>query len=150
MNRFKMIVSGYLILIKNKKVLLMRRKNTGYEDGKYGLPAGHVEENESIRYATCREAEEEIGIVVKPHDLIFVHAMHRKENDIRTDIFFTTKHWSGEIINNEPKKCDDLNWFSLGSLPRNIIPYIKQALENFQNSKYYSEKGWYTTTNQDT
>ena len=46
--RFKMIGSSYLLLIENNKILLSRRFNTGYEDGKYSLPAGHVETGETL------------------------------------------------------------------------------------------------------
>ena len=43
--RNKIIPASYAVLIKDNKVLLVRRFNTGYEDGKYSLPAGHVEKS---------------------------------------------------------------------------------------------------------
>lgn len=46
--RFRIISGAYLILQKGEKVLLSRRYNTGYRDGEWGLPAGHLEENETI------------------------------------------------------------------------------------------------------
>lgn len=52
--RFKLILSIYVILIKDGRVLLLRRAHTGYEDGKYGLPSGHADGNETARSATCR------------------------------------------------------------------------------------------------
>lgn len=61
-----------LILIKNNKILLMKRCNTGYEDGKYGLVAGHVESKESLKQAIIREAKEEIGINLSKQDLEYV------------------------------------------------------------------------------
>ena len=45
--RFKLICSSYLLLIKDNKILLGLRQNTGYMDGFYHLPAGHKEEGES-------------------------------------------------------------------------------------------------------
>jgi hypothetical protein len=42
----------------------------------------------------------------------------------------------------EPHKCDDLRWFELNKLPENIIPYVKQAIDNIRNKKFYSEYGW--------
>jgi 8-oxo-dGTP diphosphatase len=140
--RFKLILSVYLILIKDGKVLLLRRANTRYMDGMYGLPAGHADGNEPARVATCREAKEEAGLDINPRDLKFVHFMHRIEEDERADAFFTTKKWEGEPTNMEPEKCDDLSWFSLDNLPSNIIPYIKQAIELSQKGIHYSEIGW--------
>jgi 8-oxo-dGTP diphosphatase len=137
--RFKLILSVYLILVKDDKVLLLRRANTGYEDGKYSLPAGHADGDEPGREATAREALEEAGIKVKPQDLKFAHCMHRLQNDERVDFFFTADKWEGEPKNMEPEKCDDLSWFPLDNLPDNIIPYIKQSLESQRDGIYYSE-----------
>ena len=137
--RFKLILSIYLFLVKDGKVLLLKRANTGYEDGKYSLPAGHADGNESARAATVREANEEAGVDVNLEDLKFAHAMHRLQNDERVDFFFVADKWLGEPKNMEPEKCDDLSWFPLNDLPANTIPYIKQALESYQQGIYYSE-----------
>ena len=142
MERFKMIASGYVFFIKNNKILLLRRFNTGYEDGKYGLPAGHIEENETLTAGTCREIKEEVGVNLIPKDIKLVHIMHRKENDIRMDFFFTVNTRHTDPKNMEPDKCDDLQWFSIGDLPKNTIPYIKAAIENYRNNKFYAEFGW--------
>lgn len=145
--RFKLIVSIYLFLIKDNKILLLRRYNTGYEDGNYGLPAGHLEENESAAQALCREVKEEIDIKLKLQDLKLVHVMHRKESDNREsdnriDLFFITKNCQGKPINNELEKCDDINWFSINHLPPNTIPYIRQAIGSYFKNVFYSESGW--------
>ena len=140
--RFKLIASLYLILIKDGKILLMRRKNTGFEDGNYGLPSGHLEDNESLTQGLSREIQEEIGIDIHPSDLQLVHIMHRKQNDIRLDFFFTTNIQTTEPRNNEPEKCDDVQWFSLNNLPPNTIPYIREAMNNYLNKITYSEIGW--------
>ena len=137
--RFKLVLSIYAILIKDGKVLLLRRANTGYEDGKYGLPSGHADGGETAYVATCREALEEAGVKINPDDLKFAHAMHRLQNDERVDLFFAVDGWEGEPKNMEPEKCDDLGWFPLDNLPPNTIPYIKQAIEHSQRGIYYSE-----------
>ena len=85
MDRFKMIASSYLILVVDGKILLSRRYQTGYEDGKYSLPAGHVEKGETLTQCMAREASEEIGLMVRPEKFILVHVMHRKHMDIRLD-----------------------------------------------------------------
>ena len=58
--RVSVNVTVALILISDNNVLLMKRCNTGYEDGKYALPAGHIEEGESLKTAMVRETSEEI------------------------------------------------------------------------------------------
>ena len=70
-DRFHLVSEVSLILIRDGKVCLLRRFKTGYEDGKYALPAGHKEEGETITQALIREAKEEIGIEIDPADLEF-------------------------------------------------------------------------------
>ena len=41
--RFKLIPSVYALFIQDEKILLSRRFQTGYEDGKYSLVAGHAD-----------------------------------------------------------------------------------------------------------
>ena len=139
--RFKITPSVYLVLIKNNKILLSRRYNTGYFDGNYSFPAGHLDGRETFKQATVRETEEETGIVLDPADLELIHIMNRKiPGDERVDFFFTTKKWQGEPKIMEPKKCDDLSWFELNNLPKNIMPYVKQAIDSFLNNIIYSER----------
>lgn len=141
--KFKYIGSSYLILIEENKVLLLKRSNTGYMDGYYGLPSGHLDGNETARQGGAREIKEEIGIIVEPLDLRVVHVMHRKaENDERIDFFVTTNRYQGEIANCEPHKCEELKWFNLDNLPENIIPYIKEAINKYKVGDFYSEWGW--------
>lgn len=141
--RFKIIPTVYLILMKNNKILLSRRFNTGFQDGNYSFPAGHLDGNETMIQAMIREAKEEIGVNLNPADLKLVHVMHRKEpNEERVNFFFTAEKWNGEPKTMEPHKCDDLSWFEIDNLPSNTIPYIKQAIDCFQNKIFYSEIGW--------
>jgi 8-oxo-dGTP pyrophosphatase MutT (NUDIX family) len=53
--RFEMPVAVHLFLIEENKILLLRRFNTGYEDGNYSLIAGHLDGNEDVKSAMIRE-----------------------------------------------------------------------------------------------
>lgn len=140
--RSQFIVAVHLFLLRNDRVLLLRRFNTGWEDGSYSVPAGHVESGETVTEAAIREAREEIGVRLKPQDLQVVHVMNRKSDDERIDFFLLVKSWTGEIVNKEPDRCDDLQWCPLASLPANIIPYVRQGLKNYHDGIVYSEFGW--------
>lgn len=144
--RHKIIPASYLALIKDNKILLLRRFNTGYEDGKYSMVAGHVDEGETFTQCIIREAEEEAGVILKPENLKVAHVMCRNsglaEDNERVDIFFVAGKWDGEIENKEPQKCDDLSWFDLNNVPSNAIPYIKQAIDCIKNGVFYSEEGY--------
>jgi len=139
--KFKIVPSVYLVLIKEGKIFLSRRYNTGYFDNYYSFPAGHLEGEETLKQAMVREAKEETGIDLDITDLKLIHTMNRKiPGDERVDFFFTTKKWRGELKNMELEKCDDLNWFKFSNLPDNIMPYIKQAIKAFLNNINYSER----------
>src|SRR5215469_6505010 len=99
--RSTLIPTVYLLLRHNNEVLLLRRANTGYMDGSYGLVAGHIEAREPAKNAMVREAKEEIGITIDPDDLRLVHTGHRYNRD-RIDLFFEADTWQDEILNAEP------------------------------------------------
>ena len=142
--RFKVIAAVYLVLVRDSRILLLRRSNTGYEDGNYSMVAGHLEDNETLTQATIREAREEAGIDVRADDLEIAHVMHRRTpgEDVRIEVFMRTKEWQNEPKNMEPDKCDDLGWFQIGDLPANVVPYIRQAIDRIGRNELYSEHGW--------
>jgi mutator protein MutT len=129
-------VASYVIFRRDDKILLMRRANTGYEDGKYSLPSGHIEAGEFPDAAAIREAQEEVGVTIQ--DLVFKLVMYSDDNYVC--FFFEATRWEGEIRNCEENKCDDLNWFDLNNLPKNIAPEVKTGLENFLQKRYYSNQ----------
>ena len=79
--RFKLIPAVYLLLRQDDKILLLRRANTGYQDGNYSLIAGHLDGDELATEGIIREAKEEAGITISKADLNFVHVaqLARKE-----------------------------------------------------------------------
>lgn len=139
-DRFKAPISVQLIITKGNSVLLLRRFNTGYADGHYCLPAGHVEDNEEVRDAMIREAKEEIGIELIKDNLELVHVLHRKAVGITyIDFIFKATMWNGEIELMEPNKCDEIRWVSLSQLPSNVIPFTRKLLET---QDMYIPYGW--------
>jgi 8-oxo-dGTP diphosphatase len=140
--RFKLISAVHLFLIRNRKILLARRFHTGYEDGNYGVVAGHLDGDEEIKAAMIREAREEAGIELIVEDLQVVGVMHRKSHGERLDFFLVAERWSGKIHNCEPHKYDELLWIDLDNLPENMIPYVRRALENYQANQWFDSFGW--------
>jgi 8-oxo-dGTP diphosphatase len=149
-NRPKLIPTVYMVLIRENKILLSRRYNTGFQDGSYSFPSGHLKnDEETFSQALVREAMEEIGIQIDPADLELVHVMHRRQqepaDERRINLFFKVRKWKGEPSIMEPNRCDDLQWFDSGSLPDNTIPYIRQAINLMKKNAAYSEYGFSTS-----
>jgi 8-oxo-dGTP diphosphatase len=132
--RFQLIPEVQVILRRGPDICLLRRFQTGYEDGKYGLPAGHIDGRETARGAGIREAREEVGVTVAPEDMRFVHVMHRSCDDQgrgyheRVAFFFV--------------KCDEVRWCDAASLPPEMIGYVREGVRLGLDGRAYSEHGW--------
>lgn len=142
-DRFQRIAAAHLFLVKNQRVLLSQRANTGFEDGNYSVPAGHVDGGEQIRDAMIREAMEEIGVSIANDSLRSVPVKHRNcAGHERLDYFFSVTNWYGAVTNREPEKCGGLFWADLDGLPSNLIAYVRAAIAHYQNGVTFSESGW--------
>jgi 8-oxo-dGTP pyrophosphatase MutT (NUDIX family) len=132
----------HLLFIRDNDILIARRKATGYRDGEYSVPAGHLDGDETVLSAGVREGREEVGLELNEADLEFAGVMHRREDDERVDFFLRVARWQGEPFNSEPEKCDDLRWVALDDLPVNMVPYVRRALGNYRQGRVFDEFGW--------
>lgn len=142
-DRFKTTVAVNLILRRDDEILLLKRANTGNQDGMYNVIAGHLEQDELGSEAIIREAREETGITIEPNNLKFVHFVQRlpvNDNDEEyIDLFYEASVWQGDVINNEPDKCESLDWFRIDNLPNNTIPLLPVVIKKITNGQMYSE-----------
>jgi len=140
--RARFPVTVHLLFFRENQILLLRRFNTGYRDGEYSVPAGHLDGNETVMAAAAREAGEEIGVKIEAAEIAFSSVMHRNEGDERVDFFMHVHKWRGEPVNAEIDKCDELLWKDVNDLPMNTIPYVRQAIQNHLNRVKFDEFGW--------
>ncbi len=136
------IVDAHVLLVRDAHVLLLKRQNTEFEDGKYCLIAGHLESGESIVHAAAREAFEEVGIRIPAENLRFAHVIHNNSGGHRIGLFFLTEHWIGKPSNSEPVKCSSLEWFPIDKLPLEMIDYQREAVERMFQGSLFSIRGW--------
>ena len=146
MSRHQTKVAVHLLFVAGKdanNILLLRRDNTGYFDGCWGVPAGHVEPGEFPLHAAIREAWEEVGLTLDPRDLSLELVMHHIKPGDATDYthyFFKVRSWTGTAINKEPDKCSSLDWTDFGILHSvDVIPYIAQAIDGYNQGRRYME-----------
>jgi len=141
--RFKTPAAVFMLFIQDNKVLLHRRQNTGWQDGNYDVPSGHVEPDEELCVSAARESKEETGLTVSPDNLKVVHFMHCQFDDYTYfQIYLRVREFQGTPQIMEPDKCDHLDWFDLNALPDNLVPYVRQAIEKVNEGELYSAYGW--------
>lgn len=128
-----------LFFFRENQILLLRRFNTGFRDGEYTVPAGHMDGGETVMQAAIREGKEEVGVDIAEQNMTFSTVMHRIEDEERVDFFVQVHKWEGEPFNAEPDKCDDVRWVELNALPTNTVPYVRQALNNHQHNIPFDE-----------
>lgn len=138
------LVDVHILFRRHGDILLSRRRSGDEFDGRWHLPAGKLEPGESATAAAAREAMEEVGAAIDPADLQLIHVAHAvtANRPARLGLFFQTRRWTGEPVNREPDKCYELRWFSLHTLPDDIIAYPLAGITAVRTGRPYSEYGW--------
>ena len=133
---FALVPASYVYFLRDDEVLLQRRAQTGYMDGHWVAgAAGHIEPGETAVGAAVREAGEELGVTVRADDLTLLTVMHRTDGtdnpiEQRVDWFWSARVWSGNPRIREPRKCSDLGWHRLDTLPEPIPDYERVVIDS--------------------
>ncbi len=140
--RFKSIICADIMLKKivdgKQYILLMKRKNTGSNDGEYELPGGHLEINEDIFDAMIREVKEELLIDLNREDIKLIHLLHHYTGE-RLNFIFEA---DGTDLNpkiGEKNKCSELIWVNIESLPIETTSKVKKIIDNILKDKFYDK-----------
>lgn len=144
----KFIHPAARIIIENEngEILFIRKRS----NGNLGIPAGGMEENETIEKCIKREVQEETGLTIKTLEVIGISSNPKTEtvNYPNGDIIqyftveFYTKDWSGEIkvkdkeeiksAKFEPKE----NYLELPEIEKSIF----ESLDYFKSTNKISVK----------
>ncbi|MCP2321898.1 8-oxo-dGTP pyrophosphatase MutT (NUDIX family) [Hamadaea flava] len=135
------IIAVHAVLRRGDQVLLGLRQGTGWSDGHWHLPSGHVERESSLA-ALVRETWEELGVIVDPAATRLVHVLHFWGAPSRLNLFFEVGAWDGEPVNAEPDKCAAVGWFDLDRLPPMTVAYAAQGLARYRQGIAYSDFGF--------
>ena len=140
--RFKSVICADILIKKvvddKEYILLMKRKNTGNNDGEYELPGGHLEQNEDIFDAMIREAKEELLIDLNRENIRIIHLMHHYTGE-RLNFIFETDGTNLKPEIGELNKCSELIWTDINSLPPETTPKVKLIINNILKNKFYDK-----------
>ncbi|WP_395616999.1 NUDIX domain-containing protein [Aquirufa sp.] len=132
------------LIIENNHVLFLRYDYPG--GSKFALPGGNVDAGETFPVTIARECEEELGIEVEVHDLLFTCQVHA------TDDYSACAHliFEGDIVGGIPliqageTTADDLVWVPVDKIAElTIYPSINDAILDYVHT---GKKGQYLGT----
>ena len=129
-----------LIIVKNGKVLMSKRKNA-HGSGTFAGPGGSLEYMESPRSAVLRELKEECGNDIKISDpeLLCVVNWEEYAPIHFIGIGFLAIYISVEAEVVEPDKFESWDWYDLRELPRPLFGVMESYLEALTENKSYIE-----------
>jgi len=134
-----------LHVVKDGKILLMRRISQRWMDGKLQIPGGHTELGESPLAAVLREANEELGVVITPEHVR--HAATVAVNDGANEYFaiqfqlLYPEAYEYKIM--EPQKCSELVWGDIENLPDDTIDLFRHVIkQGLIGQQTYIEVGY--------
>jgi 8-oxo-dGTP diphosphatase len=129
--RRRVVVDVILLLMRNGRILLRERANTGYGDGAYEPPSGELADRETIVETAIRVASA-AGVVIGPENVSLAHVMHDVSGSGRIAFFLSASGWTGR-----PTSAD-VRWFPVGDLPTNMLDRDRVALRNYAGGMRFS------------
>ena len=110
------VVADNLVL-QGDRILLVKRSGKLSEGGKWALPGGFVDRNETVKQAAAREIMEETGYEVAEMTLFrIIDAPNRPAED-RQNIAFVHFCVARERTGAPDWESSDVQWFPLSALP---------------------------------
>ena len=129
------------IVLKDDKILLVKRTAKLLEGGKWGLVGGYVDRDETLAQAAAREVLEETGWQVNNQVLLRIVDNPNRPKEDRQNIAFIYFCNATEKTDEADWESDEQKWFSWDELPKDenlafdhaesIGVYRKYLAENF-------------------
>jgi len=129
--RRRVVVDVILLLMRNGRILLRERANTGYGDGAYEPPSGELADRETIVDTAIRVASA-AGIVIGAENVSLAHVMHDVSGNGRIAFFLSVSGWTGRTT------LADMCWFPVVDLPTNMLDRARVALRNYADGMRFS------------
>jgi len=123
------------IVIKDNKILLVKRTGKLLEGGKWGLVGGFVERDETLKQAAEREVFEETGWKVKDITLLTINDSPNRPKEDRQNIAFVYYCQATEKTGEADDESDDQQWFPLSEIP----PIETIAFDHAEDIKLYKD-----------
>lgn len=130
----------HTVLWRRGELLLLRRGKTGFLDGWWALPGGHLEAGEDIVDCARRECREEAGVELAPAALRPLAVLpYRGSGGQGVDFIMSCERFVGDARLAEPEKFDALCWADPRALPPQTVPYLSRVLAMHERGDWFEE-----------
>lgn len=121
------------LIIKDDKVLLVKRAPELLCGGKYAIVGGYMERNETLEGALSRETLEETGYTIKILSLLRVKDSPDRPQEDRQNISFVYITEPIEKVQYADAESTEVTWFPLNALP----PEDQFAFDHYEDIQFY-------------
>ncbi len=120
-----------VVVVKDGKILMGKRKGSNPGQGMYGTPGGHLELGESIAECVLRELKEEVAIEVTNMRFLSITNVRAFPPKHFVAISVLVDWKSGEPILCEPDLCEAWEWVDPRHPPTPMTPATETSLEAY-------------------
>lgn len=111
------VTVGGLVVRANKLLLVKRSETSQVEAGKWGMPGGYLDRDESASQAVVREIMEETGYESEIVSLFRIVDRPRMKGDDRQNVEFIYLVRAYQQLRESDDEIAEVRWFDLDSLP---------------------------------
>ncbi len=122
-----------LVVNDEGKILLGKRGEESIYPGKWCLPCGYIEYDETYLEAALREVKEETGITSLPDGIINV-VSNQFDNGVCSVVVVLLSHYHGSETLKPGDDITDAGWFSIEDMK--LLPPLAFSADVFIISKY--------------
>jgi len=105
------------ITVKDQKILLIRRALQLSNGGKWAIPGGFLDRDETCEQAIAREVKEETGLKATSVKLFKITDDPNRKNEDRQNVAFVYIVEASGQIKFDPHEVTDAKWFNINNLP---------------------------------
>src|SRR3990167_9505752 len=106
------------ITVKDQKILLIRRALQLSNGGKWAIPGGFLDRDETCEQAVLRELKEEAGLTGKIVRLVTITDNPKRKNEDRQNVAFVYQIKARGEIKVDPEEVTEAKWFESSQLPK--------------------------------
>ena len=106
------------IVIKDQKILLVKRALHLWHGNKWAIPGGFLDRDETCEQAIAREVKEETGLKATSVKLFKITDDPNRKNEDRQNVAFVYIVEASGQIKFDPHEVTDAKWFNINNLPK--------------------------------